>query len=110
MLDTPVQYVVRAEQGEWRIAGSGVSLASVIHPYLSGMSAEAITDEFPSLTVEQVHGAIAFYLRHRPEIDRQLAELDQQWEQFRITSEDRNRALLERLRARSAAGNSDRSE
>jgi uncharacterized protein (DUF433 family) len=33
-----------------------------------------MVESYPSLTLEQMHGALAFYLANRTDIDRYLAE------------------------------------
>lgn len=55
------------------VAGSRVPLASVVREFQDGQSPEAIRSAFPTLTLEQVYGAITFYLGHRPEVDEELA-------------------------------------
>jgi uncharacterized protein (DUF433 family) len=108
MIEVAVEYVVRTEAGGWRVSNSRVSLDSVVHAYREGQSPEAIAGSFPSLSLEQVHGAIAFYLRNEREIDEYLAAQDERWEQLRQQSEVANADLLERLRARrSRAGAPD---
>ena len=57
----------------YRVAGTGISLDSIVQPFLAGHSAEKVAQAFPALRLEQVHGAIAFYLAHRDEVDRHLA-------------------------------------
>jgi len=54
------------------VGGTRVSLDSVIYGFLRGESAEGIADSLPALSLEQVYGAIAFYLAHRGEIDAYL--------------------------------------
>jgi uncharacterized protein (DUF433 family) len=56
----------------YRITGTRVSLDSIVYDYLSGLSPESIADNFESLSLEQVYGAITFYLSHRDEVDKQL--------------------------------------
>src|SRR5437870_4674179 len=56
------EYVDR-EDGTYRIGGSRVSLDSVVYAYRRGASPESIQRSFPSLTLEEVHGALAFYFR-----------------------------------------------
>jgi len=58
----------------YRISGTRVSLDSVVYDYLSGLSPESIADNFDTLTLEQVYGAITFYLSHRKEVDRHLMQ------------------------------------
>ncbi|HUG90726.1 MAG TPA: DUF433 domain-containing protein [Planctomycetaceae bacterium] len=59
----PVSYVMRTPQGGWRVAGTRVGLESIIHAYNEGESPEAMVLSWPTLSLEQIHGAIAFYLR-----------------------------------------------
>ena len=63
----------------------------------AGLS-EAIAIDFPSLTLEQIHGTIAFYLRHRAEIDHYLSEQDARWQQLQQESATRHGPLLQRIR------------
>jgi uncharacterized protein (DUF433 family) len=73
-------YIKRRDDGYW-ICDTGVSLDSVVLRFLEGLSAESIQlDCFPVLTLEQVYGAIAYYLRHREEIDAYLRKADEEYE------------------------------
>lgn len=69
----PTQYVEQHE-GVYRVAGSRVSLDSLVYAFWDGKSAETIAQSFPTLTLEQVYGAIAFYLKHRTAIDAYLQQ------------------------------------
>src|SRR5205085_8683757 len=89
-------YVSRTPAGAWRITGTRVSLDSLVHAYWQGRLPEAIVADFPSLTLEQVHGAIAFYLGHRTEIDAYLSEQDARWRQFQQESSAKHGPLLRR--------------
>jgi uncharacterized protein (DUF433 family) len=91
-------YVTHTVDGGWRVAGTRVSLDSVVHAYWQGRLPEAIAADFPALSLEQVHGAIAFYLRHRAEIDQYLADQDRRWQQFQRESASRHGPLLQRVR------------
>lgn len=74
------QYVEKLDQGYW-VAGTRVSLDSIIFAFLEGLSPETIaTDCFPTLTLEQVYGAITYYLAHRSEIDAYLQQADAEFE------------------------------
>ncbi len=98
MIETVTSYVAQTPQGDWQVAGSGVSLASVVYAYLEGLSPEAIADEFPTLSLEQIHGAIAFYLRHQKAVDGYLTTQEARWEQVRQESEAAHGPLLKRIR------------
>lgn len=65
-------YVEYRNNGYW-INGTRISLDSVIYRFLEEVSPESIRQSFPLLTLEQVYGAIAFYLANRIEIDEYLA-------------------------------------
>ena len=69
--------------GLYRVAGTRVSLDSIVYVFRSGQSAESIAQSFPVLTLEQVYGSIAFYLRHREEVDRYLEAQERAYDAVR---------------------------
>ena len=79
---------VESHSGGYRIAGTRVSLDSVVHAFLNGQTAESIAQSFPVLSLEQVYGAIAFYLAHRSEIDAYLEQGRKQYERQYQASRD----------------------
>ena len=81
-------YVERRNEGYW-ISGTRVSLDSVVFAFLDGLSPETIATEcFPVLTLEEVFGAITYYLAHRAEVDEYLKKADEQFESLRQASRD----------------------
>ena len=76
------EYVEQLD-GAYRISGTRVSLDSVVYAFLRGASPESIAQSFPLLTLEEVYGAIAFYLGHQAEIDTYLAEGEREFEALR---------------------------
>ena len=90
-------YVEKRDHGYW-IAGTRVSLDSVILAFLDGFSAEAIVSEcFPTLTLEQVYGAITYYLAHRAEIDSYLQQADAEFEALRLRTHGADPAFSKKL-------------
>jgi uncharacterized protein (DUF433 family) len=76
-------YVEKREAGYW-VAGTRVSLDSIVLAFLDGLSPETIATEcFPVLTLEQAYGAITYYLAHRAEIDRYLQQVDAEFDALR---------------------------
>lgn len=75
------QYVAKHDGGYW-VAGTRVSLDSIVYDFLDGMSPDSIAENFPVLTLEEVYGAIVFYLANREEVDAYLRETDAQFESF----------------------------
>ena len=92
-------YVTKLENGAYRVAGTRVSLDSVVYAYWRGESAETIADSFPALTLEQVYGAIAFYLAHQVEIDSYLEQGDAEFEKLRQQARQANPLLYKKLEA-----------
>src|SRR5437870_10697377 len=80
---TQPDYIEQQDNG-YSILGTRVSLDSVVYRFLEGLSPETIqADCFPALTLDQVYGAISYYLANRAKIDRYLREADDEYEQFR---------------------------
>jgi uncharacterized protein (DUF433 family) len=67
-------YVTKLKNGAYRIAGTRISLDSIVYAYKRGELPEQIVQSFPLLTLEQVHGAIAFYLSNSEMIDEYLEQ------------------------------------
>ena len=57
------EFIERRETGFY-IAGSRVPIDRIIWEYHNGEDPEAIRAHYPTLSVEQVNGAIAFYHHH----------------------------------------------
>ncbi|MBC6476031.1 MAG: DUF433 domain-containing protein [Hormoscilla sp. GM102CHS1] len=64
-------YIEYRNEGYW-VAGTRISLDSIVYAFRKGLSPESIVQSFPLLTLEQVYGAIAFYLANCDEIDAYL--------------------------------------
>jgi len=74
------EYISQHDDGYW-ILDTGISLDSVVFRFLEGLSAESIRlDCFPALTLEEVYGAVAYYLQHREEIDAYLRRRNEDFE------------------------------
>jgi uncharacterized protein (DUF433 family) len=90
------EYVERRDDG-YAVAGSRVSLDSIVYAFVSGESADSIAQAFPVLTLEQVYGAIAFYLAHRDEIDRCLEQQRREFDTARATARDSDPMFYQKL-------------
>jgi uncharacterized protein (DUF433 family) len=77
---------VEQREGVYRVAGTRVSLDSIVYAFVAGQSPESIAQSFPVLTLEQVYGAIAFYLAHRDEVDRYLEAQSRDFEAKRAAA------------------------
>jgi uncharacterized protein (DUF433 family) len=81
----------------YRIIGTRVSLDSVVYEFLRGESPEGIAQAFPALTLEQVFGALAYYLAHRDIIDAYLHEGAAEFERLREESRRQHPGLYAKL-------------
>jgi uncharacterized protein (DUF433 family) len=92
-------YVEKRDNGYW-IAGTRVSLDSLVAAFLEGLSPEAIVTEcFPSLTLAQAYGGITYYLDHRSEIDAYLQQADAEFEALRQATHQADLPFSARLAA-----------
>ena len=79
------------------VAGTRVSLDSIVYAFLEGQSAEAIAQAFPVLTLEQVYGAIAYYLAHRDEVDRYVESRRKDFAAARQAARDTDPMFYQKL-------------
>jgi len=74
-------YVEERDGGYW-VSGTRISLDSIVAAFNRGAAPETIRRSFPLLSLEEVYGAITFYLAHESQIDQYLrqsnVELDAQ--------------------------------
>jgi hypothetical protein len=64
---------------------------------MAGYSPEEIEAAFPAVTLEEVHGAIAFYLANRVEVEATFSEDERELERLRSIGRARNPALFKKL-------------
>jgi uncharacterized protein (DUF433 family) len=60
--------------GVIRVAGTRVTLDTVIETFMTGATPEEIAQDFPVLRLDDVYAVITYYLRHREEVDTYLRE------------------------------------
>jgi uncharacterized protein (DUF433 family) len=93
-------YVEKRDDG-YCISGTRVSLDSIVYAFRRGASPETIKSSFPALTLEQVYGAITYYLSKQTEIDEYLRQSEEAYEAARQANHDQLRReepeLYERL-------------
>lgn len=82
-----------------RIKGHRIGINNVLDYYLAGYTPEKIAANFPSLSLEQIHATITYYLRYRKEIDAYLLRLATWREQHYQESLTNPSPVVQRLRA-----------
>jgi len=92
----PKDYIEQRD-GNYYIAGTRVSLDSIVHAFRRGESPETICQNFEVLHLEEVYGAIACYLANQSVIDAYLVRQGQKWAEGKRNSEPLPTSLRERL-------------
>lgn len=88
---------VEMRNGSYYLAESRVSLASIVYEYRDGAAPETILANFPTLSLEQIHGVIAFYLEHREEVEAHLRELEKKWDEAERNAKPASPELQQRI-------------
>jgi Protein of unknown function (DUF433) len=94
-------YVEQRNVGYW-IGGTRISLDSVVYSFLNGESPESIAQNFPLLSLEQVYGAISFYLANRELVNAYLEEGEAEFQQLQQSCQEKNPLLYQKLKAAQA--------
>lgn len=81
---------VEKRNGGYRVVGTRISLDSIIYAFKRGASPETIKRSFPLLSLEEVYGALTFYLANQKKIDTYLVESE---EKLNVESKARRDAL-----------------
>jgi len=89
-------YVEWRDEGYW-IANSRVSLDTIVYAFLDGQSPESIAQSLPVLTLEQVYGAIAFFLAHQSDIETYLEQSQADFEAKRKASRESDPLFYQKL-------------
>jgi len=63
-----------AVDGVIHVAGTRVTLDTLIDTFLTGASPEEIAQDFPVLRLDDIYAVLTYYLRHRDEVDAYLRE------------------------------------
>ena len=88
---------IEERNGGYYVAGSRISLDSVVYSFERGNCREGIQEEYPLLRLPQIYGAIAFYLDHQADIRGYLDAKEQAIEASSIPLAEANPELWARL-------------
>ena len=92
-------YVRSDDHGAMRVGSTRVMLDSIVAAFEEGHSPETIQQQYPALSLEEVYGAITYYLSHTQEVKDYLKRQGALWDKWRSESMGRPNPVLERLRA-----------
>lgn len=89
------------DSGEIRIRGTRIGLEIVLRDYLQGASPEEIVLRYPTLSLEQVHATILYYLRDPERVHQYLEDCwrqgEEAWREQQSAPSEFVRVLRQRL-------------
>jgi uncharacterized protein (DUF433 family) len=88
---------IEQRDGGYYVTGTRVSLDSIVHAFRRGESPEAICQNLDTLHLEEVYGAVAYYLGNQAVVDANLAGQDQKWAEGRLRAEPLPDELRDKL-------------
>jgi uncharacterized protein (DUF433 family) len=91
-------YIEQRNTGYW-VEGTRISLDSVVSSFLNGEAPESIAQNFPLLSLEQVYGAITFYLANQELVDRYLEEGEAEFQRLQQSCKEKSPLLYQTLKA-----------
>lgn len=88
--------------GVVRIGCTRVTLDTIVVAFQQGATAEEIAQQFPTVMLSDIYAVIAYYLRHRKEVEAYLAEGDRQGDMLRQkqAAKSERQEMRDRLLAR----------
>jgi uncharacterized protein (DUF433 family) len=87
------QYIEKVDD-VYRIAGTRISLDSIVYAFWHGQTAESIAQSFPVLTLEQGYGALTFYLANKSEVDTYLEQAEAEFEAMRKAAREQDPCFI----------------
>ncbi|MBU7582643.1 MAG: DUF433 domain-containing protein [Nostoc sp. TH1S01] len=81
-----------------RLKGHRIGIDNILEYYLEGYTTEEIVTNLPSLSLEQIHATITYYLHNRTQIDAYLSRLAKWREQRYQESLTHPSPLAQRLK------------
>ena len=101
-MSLPTRYVYTDERGVMRVGNTRVMLDSIVASFEQGYSAETIQQQYPALSLEEVYGALAWYLANANQVSQYLERQQAVWRRWREKAATQRGAVIQRLRALSA--------
>jgi uncharacterized protein (DUF433 family) len=99
MVVAPINHVSVDERGIAYVSGTAIRVSDiVIDTYTWCHSPSEIQENYPRLTMSEIHSALAYYHDHKAEIDLEMDEDDREYERLRAAAP--NRFTREELEAR----------
>lgn len=95
--------ITPTREGLWRVAGTRVSVDSVVHAFVGGATPEQIVQDYEALTLAQVYGVVHYYLTHRKDVNAYLKTQERMDKNLRRELGAKHGPFMADLRRRLAA-------
>ncbi len=92
----PKEYIEERDGGFY-VAGTRVTLDSIVYAFLRGESPEGIAESFPAVSLEQIFGTLAYYVANRQVVDQYLSAGRAEFEVLRQEWRRSHPVLYQRL-------------
>ena len=84
MVAAPIHHISLDEQGVAYVNGTSLKVSHLaIDAETWGMTPQRIQENYPRLSLAQIHAALAYYHDHRSEVDEQSAQDTEEYERLR---------------------------
>jgi uncharacterized protein (DUF433 family) len=71
-MSTICNYLEVRSPDDIRVAGTRVGIEHLLSVYLDGITAEELAVQFPTVSLEQIYGVLAYYWGNKEEVDAYL--------------------------------------
>src|SRR5580700_7839903 len=78
---------IEERDGNYYVAATRISLDSIVQAFRRGESPETICQNFDLLRLEEVYGAIAYYLANQAHVDAYLVRQGEKWAEGKRNAE-----------------------
>jgi uncharacterized protein (DUF433 family) len=100
LLLTQIPPLVQEPDGTAHVTESRVTLDTLVTAFRNGATAEQIQDSFPTVSLRDIYGVIAYYLEHQDDVDEYLRTRRNEAEAIRRKIEARQDTAAFRARVR----------
>ena len=97
------QYVTTDKDGAMYVGEARAPMEAIVIAYDAGDSAEMIGRQYRDLSLEEIHGAIAFYLGNKNLVLEYMKRQDALWDHWEKKLSENPSPVVQRLRAMKAA-------
>jgi uncharacterized protein (DUF433 family) len=89
MTTVPLEYIEVDDRGVAKLIGTRTKVRMVVIDYNAGYTPERMVEQYPHLSLSQIHAALAYYYDHKDAIDREIAESVQFADEMRAKNPNR---------------------